>query len=123
RFDRMVFVPAPDVAARERILSLRLAKRPTAGALDLHGVAQKTDGFSGADLAALVDAAPDLAFQPTLENRREHPLDQGVMTAVLKDGRASTQPWLETARNYALYANEGGIYDDLLAYLKNRRLA
>ena len=40
-----------------------------------------------------------------------------------QDARPSTQPWLETARNYALYANEGGSYDDLLAYLKSRKLA
>jgi SpoVK/Ycf46/Vps4 family AAA+-type ATPase len=123
RFDRMVFVPAPDAPARERILGLRLAQRPTAGTLDLRAVAQKTDGFSGADLAALIDAATDLAFERTVDSGREHPIDQAVLAAVLKDARPSTQPWLETARNYALYANEGGSYDELLAYLKSRRMA
>jgi hypothetical protein len=37
--------------------------------------------------------------------------------------RSSTGPWFETARNVALFANEGGQYDDLLRYLKKRRLA
>ena len=123
RFDRMVFVPAPDVQARERILSMRLAKRPTAATLDLKGLAQRTDGFSGADLAGLVDAATELAFERTVEAGREHPVDDGLLAQALKDARPSTQPWLETARNYALYANEGGSYDDLLAYLKTRRMA
>ena len=119
----MVFVPAPDVQARERILSMRLAKRPTAATLDLKGLAQRTDGFSGADLAGLVDAATELAFERTVEAGREHPVDDALLAQALKDARPSTQPWLETARNYALYANEGGSYDELLAYLKSRRLA
>jgi SpoVK/Ycf46/Vps4 family AAA+-type ATPase len=123
RFDRMVFVPAPDPPARERILSLRLADRPTAPALDLKALAQRTDGFSGADLAGLVDAATEMAFERTVDSGREQPIDDALLVAALKDARPSTQPWLETARNYALYANEGGSYDDLLAYLKSRRLA
>jgi hypothetical protein len=39
----------------------------------------------------------------------------------LRDVRPSTQPWLETARNYALYSNESGMFDELLVYLKKRR--
>jgi SpoVK/Ycf46/Vps4 family AAA+-type ATPase len=123
RFDRMVFVPAPDAPARERILAMRLAKRPTAGTLDVKGLAQRTDGFSGADLAGLVDAATELAFERTVDAGREQPIDDALLSRALKDARPSTQPWLETARNYALYANEGGSYDDLLAYLKSRRMA
>jgi AAA+ superfamily predicted ATPase len=123
RFDRMVFVPAPDAQARERILSMRLAKRPTAATLDVKALAQRTDGFSGADLAGLVDAATELAFERTVDDGREHPVDDALLALALKDARPSTGPWLETARNYALYANEGGSYDDLLAYLKSRRLA
>jgi len=38
----------------------------------------------------------------------------------LRTMRPSTQAWLETARNYAIYANEGGSYDDLLAFLRAR---
>ena len=40
----------------------------------------------------------------------------------LKEVRPSTRSWLETAKNHAIYANEGGIYDDLLDYLRKRRL-
>jgi len=123
RFDRMVFVPAPDLPARERILALRLAGRPTAGTLAIAEVARRTDGFSGADLAALVDTATELAFEHTVDAGREQPIDDALLAKALKDARPSTQPWLETARNYAVYANEGGTYDDLLAYLKSRRMA
>ena len=39
---------------------------------------------------------------------------QGALGTV----RPSTKEWFATARNYALYANQGGAYDDVLAYLK-----
>ena len=32
--------------------------------------------------------------------------------------RPSTREWFATARNYALYSNQGGVYDDILKYLK-----
>ena len=41
-------------------------------------------------------------------------------SAALKEVRPTTQAWFDTAKNYALYANEGGLYDDLLTYLKRR---
>jgi len=34
----------------------------------------------------------------------------------------STRPWLETARNYALFANDGGIYDVLLSSMRANKL-
>jgi hypothetical protein len=36
--------------------------------------------------------------------------------------RLSTSGWFETARNFVLFANEGGLYDDLLEYMRQRRL-
>jgi hypothetical protein len=43
--------------------------------------------------------------------------------AALKEVKPSTRSWFETARNYALFANEGGAYDDLLAYMRQNRMA
>jgi hypothetical protein len=40
----------------------------------------------------------------------------------LREVRPSTRAWLEQAKNYAMFANEDGVYDDLLAYLKARRI-
>lgn len=117
RFDRLVFVPPPDLAARRQILELKLRERPT-GKVDLGAVAKGTEGFSGADLTALVDAAMDLAIERSVAANREVPLDDAMLKAALRDMRPSVRPWLETARNFALYANEGGTYDDLLAHLK-----
>ena len=123
RFDRMVFVPAPDREARERILELTLDGRPVAPEVRSEHWSRKTEGFSGADLRALVDAATDLAFEHSVASGFDREIDNELMAKAAGDVRPSTRPWLETARNYAVYANEGGSYDDLLSYLRKIGLA
>ena len=57
RFDRQVVVPLPDVRGREQILGVHLKKVPTEEGLDPRTIARGTPGFSGADLANLVNEA------------------------------------------------------------------
>ncbi|MDF2233554.1 ATP-dependent zinc metalloprotease FtsH [Albimonas sp. CAU 1670] len=57
RFDRQVVVPNPDVAGREKILHVHARKTPLAPNVDLKVIARGTPGFSGADLANLVNEA------------------------------------------------------------------
>jgi SpoVK/Ycf46/Vps4 family AAA+-type ATPase len=88
------------------------------GRLDLDRAAKQTDGFSGADITAVAGLAVELAVEAAMSSGREVPIDDSLLKKAISDVRPSTRPWFETARNYALYANEGGVYDDLLAYLK-----
>ncbi|UUP17245.1 ATP-dependent zinc metalloprotease FtsH [Nitratireductor thuwali] len=61
RFDRQVVVPNPDVAGREKILKVHVRNVPLAPNVDLKVVARGTPGFSGADLANLVNEAALMA--------------------------------------------------------------
>jgi len=61
RFDRQVVVPNPDVLGREKILKVHMRKVPLAPDVDARVVARGTPGFSGADLANLVNEAALLA--------------------------------------------------------------
>jgi len=61
RFDRQVVVPPPDVRGREKILQVHARKVPTAEDVNLGVVAKGTPGFSGADLANLINEAALLA--------------------------------------------------------------
>ena len=67
RFDRQVVVPNPDVLGREKILKVHLRKVPLAPDVDARIIARGTPGFSGADLANLVNEAALLAAR---KNRR-----------------------------------------------------
>jgi cell division protease FtsH len=67
RFDRQVVVPNPDIMGRERILRVHMRNVPLAADVDVKVVARGTPGFSGADLANLVNEA---ALMAARKNRR-----------------------------------------------------
>jgi hypothetical protein len=48
------------------------------------------------------------------------PLTTADLGAALHEVRPSTGPWLDVARNVAQYANDGGVFDDLAAFLRTR---
>jgi AAA+ superfamily predicted ATPase len=121
RFDRRILVLPPDDAAREAVLRYHLRGRPAAG-LDVRSTAARTAGFSGADLAHLCESAAEIAMEASAQNGVIRPITVADVQQALKDVRPTTRPWFETARNYALFANEGGIYDDLLAYMRSHKM-
>ncbi len=121
RFDRMVLVLPPDEEARAAILRSYLAQRPIAG-VDVGRLVRRTEHFSGADLAHLVDSAAERALAASVASGEVRPITDGELDAALKEIHPSTGPWFSTARNVAEFANAHGEYDDLLAYLKRRKL-
>jgi SpoVK/Ycf46/Vps4 family AAA+-type ATPase len=120
RFDRMVLVLPPDEAAREAIIRYHLRDRPIAG-VDAAKLARQTDGYSGADLAYVCESAAERALLDSARSGQVRMIGQADLEAAARDVRPSIGPWLDTARNVAEFANEGGVYDDLLTYLRRRR--
>lgn len=121
RLDRTLLVLPPDPPAREAILRSQMQGRPVE-ALDFARIAARTEDYSGADVAHLCESATELALEDSLTTGQTRPVRPADFQKALKEIRPSVRPWFDTARNYALYANEGGVYDDLLAYLRARRL-
>ncbi len=117
RFDRVLFVSPPDALAREAILRLMLSGKPVQD-MDYSRLARETEGFSGADMQGVIDRAVEAKLHEAMKSGLPRPLKTADLLAVIKTVRPTTQEWFETARNYALYANQGGAYDDVLAYLK-----
>lgn len=116
RFDEVLFVPPPDAAAREAILKIHCRGKPIES-IDFPKVAKKADRFSGADLKAVVDAAVEDKLRESLKHGAPLPLATKDLLAAAKRLRPTTQEWFATARNYALYSNQGGVYDEVLKYL------
>lgn len=121
RLDRSMLVLPPDALAREGILRFHLRERPVAG-VDLKKLAGLTEGYSAADLAYLCETAAERALMDSVRTGQVRFVDMGDLRQALQEVKPSIGSWLETARNVALFANEGGQYDELLTYLKKRKM-
>ena len=117
RFDRIIFVPPPDAESREAILKLKLEGKPQKD-IQFGKIAKRTSDFSGADLNAVIDIAVEKILEEAMESGQPRPITTRDLLEAAKLHKPSTLEWFATAKNYALFANKSGLYDDILDYLK-----
>ena len=120
RFDRIIFVEPPDAIAREEILSSLLKEKPSDN-IDTKKVADQLNDFSGADIKALIDIAIEEKLRESMAAGTIQPITTKDLIRAAKSHRPTTLEWFSSARNYALYANESGLYDEILRYLKIKK--
>ena len=113
-------MPPPDEAARAEILKLAIRGKPQED-IDFKKIAARTADFSGADLHAVVDAAVEAKLHEALRTGKPKPIGTNDLLAAAKTRKATTLEWFSTARNHALYSNQGGDYDAILQYLGVKR--
>lgn len=83
RFDRRIVLDLPDLAAREKILAIHTKDKPLSQTVDLKKVAIRTPGFSGADLANLMNEAAILAARDNQKQITQHHLYESVEKVML----------------------------------------
>ena len=76
RFDRQITVGRPDVKGREAVLKVHARNKPLADSVDLKAIAQRTPGFSGADLENLLNEAALVAARQNKKNIDMSDLDE-----------------------------------------------
>lgn len=116
RFDRILFVPPPDEVARASIIEVMARDKPVTK-LDAAVLARRTKDFSGADLKAVFDMTIERSLARAMREGRVIPISTGDLVECAKSLKPSTRAWFESARNYAMYSNQGGFYDDVLTFL------
>ncbi|GHO41984.1 AAA family ATPase [Ktedonospora formicarum] len=109
RFDRVLFVPPPDLQARAEILQLHMKGRPVE-AIDYVKLARNMQKYSGADIKAICDAAADSAIVSAMKTGKVRPIRTEDIVVALQKVKPSTLEWLQTAKNYATYSNAGSSY-------------
>ena len=70
RFDKILYVPLPDFEARREILKIHLRNKPLAEDVDVDDLARRTEGYTGADLAAVCNTAVTLAIREHIMNSK-----------------------------------------------------
>lgn len=120
RLDQLAFVPPPDGAARVAILRNALEERPVEG-IDLEALAARSQGYSGADLVRVCEAAAEQVLMEITRTQKMRMIGMADLTAALERTKPSIGAWLDTARNVVTFANGDGRYDDLAAYLASAR--
>ncbi|MCD6369901.1 MAG: CDC48 family AAA ATPase, partial [Thermoplasmata archaeon] len=68
RFDRLIYVPVPDKKAREEIFRIHLGDKPLAEDVKIEELAEKTEGYTGADIEAICNEATMLAIREYITN-------------------------------------------------------
>lgn len=117
RFDRIIFVPPPDVESRKSILEILLQKKPV-NSIDYSTLAKKTADYSGADLKALIDICVEDKLKESFSSGVPTPIGtKDLVKALDKHKPTAVKEWFQAAKNYALYANDTGLYDDIAKYL------
>ena len=118
RFDRILFVPPPDAAARAAILRILCRGKPLAE-IDFDAVARNTEHFVGADLKGVVDRAVEAKLHQSISAGRAIPLETPDLLAAAQAARpTSVREWFGTARNYVMHANDSGAWDELMPWIK-----
>jgi transitional endoplasmic reticulum ATPase len=92
RFDVLVYVPVPDSAGRARIHSIHTRRMPLCDDVDMLSIANRTDGYTGADLEDLVRRSGLLALR---EDLQADTVPMRFVEAALLETRASVTPEME----------------------------
>lgn len=121
RFDKVIFVPPPDLPAREAILRIHLKGKPLEPNFDFRKVAEVLRYFSGADIKGLCDRVAEEAIKVAVKTGKKLPLTTESFLRIAKTVTPSTLEWLRTAKNYATYANQSGLYDPVMQWMERER--
>jgi transitional endoplasmic reticulum ATPase len=92
RFDELIYVGLPDRTARLRLLEMGLKNRPLAGDVDLEQLADRLEGYSGADITYLCTRAGQRAFLAAIEQDQERIIEAADFDAILAERRSSVTP-------------------------------
>jgi transitional endoplasmic reticulum ATPase len=84
RFDEKVYIPLPDLPARRKMLDIYLSKRPLEEGLDLDTLANRLEGYSGADIRYICDRAATIPFLRSVATGQEGPITGEILNEAIE---------------------------------------
>lgn len=89
RLDELFYVSLPDVPARRHLLELGFRRRPLSEAVSLDAVAERLEGYSGADIVAICDKATDFPFREAVTAGTRRDIDERDVYTAIRDTKPS----------------------------------
>jgi len=116
RFAKLILVPNPDESAREQIFSIQMKKRRdvTSKDVDFKLLAQRTDGYSSADIAQICSEASDIPLEEALEGKPTRDIRMADFEDVLERRSSSLTPWFAMAKEQIEKSKEEEIFKGLM---------
>jgi len=121
RIDRTVLVLPPDQPARLAIVENALRDKPAA-AVDARELARRTEEFSGADIAYVVDQAIETAFTESVASGVPRMIGTADLEQAARKVVPSTREWFEQIKPVLEYGVDDGTFGQLRAYLKRHHI-
>lgn len=121
RLDRTVLILPPDPPAREAIIRHALRDKPAA-AIDTGELVARTQEFSGADIAYIVDTAVEQAFMDSLREGVPRMVTTYDLESAATRVVPSTRSWFEQIKPVLEYGIDDGTFAQLRSYLKKHRI-
>jgi transitional endoplasmic reticulum ATPase len=107
RFDEKVYIPLPDLPARRKMLDIYLGKRPVDAGVNLDDLAEKLNGFSGADIKYVCDRAAVIPFLRSVASGEEGTINQEILDEVIRESPKSVSP--EMVRKFEEWGRQTGM--------------
>ena len=82
---------------------------------------KKSKEFSGADLRSVIELVIEEKLRSSFKTGIPEPIRTKDLLQMVAKVNPSTKDWFTIARNYALYSNESGQYDEILSYLNIKK--
>ncbi len=113
RFDRLIYVPVPDRDARKEIFKIHLRGKPLAEDVDIDALAERTEGYTGADIEAVCNEATILALREYIQSGKdpENPNDARIWMKHFEEALKRVKP---------LSKEEKEMYEKMAEKFRNR---
>jgi transitional endoplasmic reticulum ATPase len=113
RFSKLIFIPPPDLKARQEIFKLQTRKRPLSKDVDFSVLAKLTKGYSAADINQICEEAADIPLREAIDKKDRRDIKMQDFQQVIIRRRSSLVSWIRLAKKQLHEGMEQEVFDEL----------
>ena len=117
RFTKQIFIPPPDLKAREEIFRIHTRDKPIAKDIDFKKLAELTEGYSCSDIKAICDFAAEIPWEEALKGEGKRKTEMRDFLQAIKKQKSSLIPWFKVAHRELKHSGEEMFFDDFAKYI------